>query len=318
MGGDALGFRADRLSPEQYTTVSRTIVEALRGVYYERVELTIPRPGKESHGDVDVLVSGYLQDFDPRDIFGAGTVVSNGGVLSFDYQGHQIDLINVNGQTFDMAEFFYSHGDLGMIMGMIMKSLGIKFGYQGLSIVLHSRQLMLSTDIASVLRFMGLDLAVWRAGFVADNEVFAFITSSRLFRHSMFRRKENKWNHGERVALEKRTMFVSFVAYVQADAEERPDAVKGKLSCEEMYKEAIAFFDKQSAVDELLEKINRAKLLKDRLNGVMIMQVTGLRGSELGAFITQCKLAMPEDTLLALTPDEVHSRVRDIWSKRTG
>jgi hypothetical protein len=315
MGGNALGVPTQRLTPERYAQVSTTIIEVLRG-YYKLVQLTIPRPNKPSHGDLDILVSGKLQELDPRRVFGASVVVHNGGVTSFDYENHQIDLIDIaNEDRFDLAQLFYGYPDYGMIQGMAMKSLGIKYGYQGLSIVVESHQIMLSTDLNRILEFMGLDADAWRRGFATDNEVFQFIISSRLFRHTMFKRHDDRWNHGERRALGNRSMFVAFIAYVEADAKAHPELAKReKLLASDVTAEAITFFGQQKAVDDVLIKIERTRKLKERFNGHIVMEITGLRAQELSAFIGQCKNKVSDDEWLAMTPDDARKRIEHLWS----
>jgi hypothetical protein len=315
MGGNALGFRTERLSPERYIEITTLVVDALLHSFYKRVVPTSPCPNKESHGDVDILVCESITSLDPRAVFRSTAVVHNGGVTSFDFKGHQIDLIHVRPEHFEMATFFYGYGDVGMILGMITRTVGLKFGYQGLSIVVHSHLIPLSTDLTETLRFLGLDVHVWRRGFTTDEQVFAFITSSTLFRPSMFRRRDDKWNHGERRALQDRTMFVAFIAYVEQNYPSETEPAR--LSVEEVSQRAIDFFQKQSALDAVNEKIERGRKLKERFNGHMVMEITGMSGKEMGAFMAQCKEAITEDKILSMSPDEMRQWVSDFYQSRT-
>lgn len=289
MGGTALGFQAARLTQEQFERVSSTIVDRLRGTYYKRVELPRPRPGKDSHGDVDILVSDPVQVFDAQRVFGSTKVVRNGPSTSFEYEGHQIDIIHAS--QMDFARFTYSFGDLAMIIGMIMRSVGLKFGCKGLSIVVHGHKVKLSTDLERVLAFAGLSLEVWKRGFQTDEQVFAYITSSRLFRPSMFKLREDR---EQRQALVKRPMFVAFVEYVRL----LPD--QEKLTRELVQNEAIACFDRRSEIDKLSSEIERARKLKERFNGKLVMEITGLKNKELGAFMSKCRQRITDDELLEM------------------
>lgn len=312
MGGHALGIPTQRLTPDRYNEVSSDIVTRLQ-LFYSLAELTIPRPNKTSHGDVDILVSGKITELDPRVVFGATVVVRNGGVTSFDYQGHQVDLIHIqNKDEFQLARLFYSLGDFGMIIGMMMKSLGLKYGYQGLSVVVESTQIKLSTDIDLIFKFMGLDGDQWQRGFNTDEQVFDFIISSRLFRHSMFKRHEDRWNHGERKALGNRPMFVAFIAYVELHAQNHTEL--DKLLADDITKEAVAYFDKQSEVDKVMERLDRTRRLKQRFNGHIVMEITGLKAQPLSAFIQYCRSRISDDEMLKMTPQQVREVIRGIAS----
>jgi hypothetical protein len=316
MGGNALGFQAKRLTSEQFARMSSTIIEQLRGTYYGCVELPHPRPDKESHGDVDILVAEPVQQqsFDPQRVFGSSKVVHNGGVISFEYEGHQIDLIQVgSAQKMPLAIVFYSYSDFGMILGMIARTVSLKFGYQGLSLIVHDRQIMLSADVDRIFTFAGLSLERWQRGFQNDKDVFDFIVSSRLFRPSMFKRTDDRWNHGERKSLDKRPMFVAFVEYVQTFAEHNE---QDRLDVQKVTNEAIEFFGQRSQVDAVVRQIERGREIKARFNGNLVMEITGFKAKELGQFMAECRVHLSDDQLLNITEDEVRVAVTELWSNK--
>ena len=333
MGGDALGFPVARLWPERYAAVVATITAALRGVYFTRCEATIPRPAKASFGDVDLLVSHPLQPLDVRRLFASSAVAVNGPVLSFEYEGHQVDLIDVGEGSFDMARFTYSYGDMGMTLGMVAVRVGLKLGYQGLSVVLDSHRLKLSSELPAILGFLGLDLERWERGFVTDGEVFAFIASSRFFRPSMFLRSVQRGNQGERKAAVKRGMFADFLQYVQAHYAEEGGEVgeerEEKLQCseesdycdewpsaEEVQEEAVRFFGKEREAAEKRQALDRARLIKERWNGRVVAEKTGLQGKELAGFMAHCRRQVRDEALAAMTAEEVGQLIAGEWRRR--
>ena len=97
--------------------------------------------------------------FDPVAQLGSRAVNRNGPTASFEFEGHQADVIGVSESEFDMARLFYSFGDVGMLLGMMLTAAGIKFGYKGLMLVRpgHAGQLMLSNDRSRVLAWLGFE-----------------------------------------------------------------------------------------------------------------------------------------------------------------
>lgn len=91
---------------------------------------------KDSFGYLDVL---YLCDskINTRELvtnlFNPTEIVTNGDVMSFDYDNFQIDFIVCNTcETLNSSQFYFSNSDLWAIIGRIVNYYGIKFGHYGL------------------------------------------------------------------------------------------------------------------------------------------------------------------------------------------
>ena len=301
MGGDALPFPTQRLSPDRYKDVSQRLL-ALLSTHYALVCIPAPCPGKASYGDVDLLVAVPLADrpFEPEAQLGSRAVYRNGPTLSFEFEGHQADVISVSESTFDVARLFYSYGDVGMVVGMMLTAAGLKFGCKGLFLARagHS-QLQLSSDRGSILAWLGLSEAEWLAGFEDEQAVFAWLCSCRWFHPSLFRTRPESWKHNTRRALSARPMFVHFVQYVDshtaADSNptDRPTAAA-------MQANAVSVFGCDAAVAAQNAAEAKRHALKQRWNGVLVSARTGLEGKQLGLFMMACRQQATDDELLAM------------------
>ena len=110
-------------------------------------------PGKTDFGDIDII---YTQNKDINihnivtTLFNPQEIVVNAHVLSFAFsfsqqctsdpvgcqvatkEYYQIDLISSD--NLEMSKFYFSYGDIGMILGTILKHYNIKLGEMGLVI----------------------------------------------------------------------------------------------------------------------------------------------------------------------------------------
>ena len=95
MGGSALGRQAPRLSREVYTQVVTELKIKLVPKFYRIVEEPRSFASKTSFGDVDLLACPPQQAFDPVTEFGSTESTRNGNIKHFDYQGYQVDVIEI-------------------------------------------------------------------------------------------------------------------------------------------------------------------------------------------------------------------------------
>lgn len=312
MGGDALPFPTQRLSPDRYHNVSTRLLTLL-STHYALACAPAPCPGKSSHGDVDILVALPYADrpFDPIAQLGSRAVHQNGSVLSFEFEGHQADVIGVSEDKYEVSRLFYSYGDVGMILGMMLTHAGIKFGCKGLKMVRVDAggQLHLSSDRSRILGWLGLDEAEWLAGFNDSKAVFRWLCSCRWFRHSMFNTANHHTSHhhtthNKRRALSTRPMFTAFVHYVDsvqpttAEPIDRPPAAV-------MRADAVAYFGCEAAVAAWDAVVAKRVALKQCWNGVLVTARTGLIGKQLGLFMMACRQLVTDDELLAMSVEEV-------------
>ena len=54
----------------------------------------------------------------------------------------------------DLARFCHNYGDTGMILGMILRNIGLKFGSGGLTHTCGTYKRSLSHDLKAILQFL--------------------------------------------------------------------------------------------------------------------------------------------------------------------
>ncbi|TVY17403.1 hypothetical protein LARI1_G006152 [Lachnellula arida] len=174
MGGQAFASHASplptpRMPPAVYDHVLKQTLHALRE-HYAQVESPIEAPGKTTHGDVDVLVTGALEkDFDPEkrpwnevasrlgEVLGAVSSIRHNGmpVVNFavpwpqnilpsvehspeseepeEVKYVQIDIHHLHSPERFQWELFHSaHGDLWNILGSTIRRFGLTVNDRGL------------------------------------------------------------------------------------------------------------------------------------------------------------------------------------------
>jgi len=155
MGGNALGATRPRLSRQAYNDVVTELKTLLVPKFYGCVEQPRSFASKTSFGDVDLLATLPCSPLDPVNDVGSTASSVNGNILSFEFRGFQIDIIQVSEELMELARFFYGYGDTGMIFGMFTRNIGLKFGMQGLTLKCETYKIKLSHDLNAILQFLG-------------------------------------------------------------------------------------------------------------------------------------------------------------------
>ncbi len=155
MGGNALGATRPRLSRQTYNDVVAELKTLLVPRFYACVEQPRSFASKTSFGDVDLLATLPSSPLDPLKDVGSTASSVNGNILSFEFRGFQVDIIQVSEELVELARFFYGYGDTGMIFGMFTRNIGLKFGMQGLTLKCETYKIKLSHDLQAILQFLG-------------------------------------------------------------------------------------------------------------------------------------------------------------------
>ena len=318
MGGTALGEQLSRLSRSKYLAIVKELQTHLQPKFFGYVEPQRSLPDKESFGDVDLIVADNHQIFVPQQHIHSRKSLTNGNITSFEYDGHQVDLIKVGRtENIDLIRLCCDYGDLGMIVGMLVRGISMKFGHTGLSISIENHKLKLSRSLPDILQFLGYDVEQWRLGFTTEKEIFDFITSSKYFQTKLFRKddgldlieSENErsvWNRDVRKRHEKRPMFSRFVAYVQTLPVDC-----GNIDLYEIRKQAFQYFDKEEEAKVIELKIQQNKRIKTKFNGSLVREWSNgtLSGQALGKFIAVFKKKYTEDELDRMTEIDIQTAV---------
>lgn len=117
-------------------------------------------------------------------------------------------------------------------------------------------------------------------GFGTLEDIYSFVTDSHYFCKEIFA-LENR-NHAARVKDEKRSTYTSFLEYIK----DRQYDNQPEFSMEQVFD---AFPELQERLTEVEKEYAAQKEFKTRYNGLLVSEVTGLQGKELGLFMKYVK-----------------------------
>ncbi|KAL8694183.1 MAG: hypothetical protein Q9218_001126 [Villophora microphyllina] len=309
MGGQAFSSRPSQLNvvrlwPEQYIELRDQYQKQLL-LFYERICTPPEAPQKPDHGDIDVLVEGPRHTFSRIDLaqaLGAKDHLQVGNTSSFaiplpgsDVTFFQLDVHLCKPSLFEWETTIYTHGDLWRILGMAANRLGFAINHVGLHIRIaeidqtHPKDalLRLTSDPSEVMTFLGLDEARFKTGFEALDEIFAWATSSRLFRRKCF---EKQASDGQSTKAE-RPMYADFVTrWLPQHPEVGFSEDDVRTARKALLEEALAKFDARDQYEHMVVK-HRERLLKDAM-WRKIAKALPLAGPELGKAMVALKTSM--------------------------
>jgi len=287
----------------------------------------IPRyyGSKPDFGDLDVVVDrdaidalGGLDVF--YEIIGQGLGVTQtkftGHVYATVYRNFQVDYFMRRSELFEAAYHYLSFNDLGNILGRMCKRLGLKYGEDGLSYVFRRTEqpsykvaLLVSRDWPRILRFLGLDVAAWEAGFHTLPDMFAWAVQSPWFSVTPYLDRDRD-KSTERRARRRRTM-AAFVDWLRSEAVETRAEFRAERDA---YVPEIAAAFPEAELEQALVRERAAEAestaLREKVNGNLIRDWTGLDGKELGMFIRRFRSTYSAAELLDLSSEEIRTLVQ--------
>jgi hypothetical protein len=308
MGGNALtckGVETIRLDAEKFQSLSEKLITQLRAVFPNRkIEVCQAYREKPSFGDMDILIETFsgenirfkeqvIESFEPV------AIVKNGNVISFGYKLEdgdvfQIDLILCPSNHFQASYYYFAWNDLSNFFGVVSRCMGFKYGHTGLSIQMKHdtyqfADIHITGDVRKALTFLGYDADRYFEGFNNLEDIFRFASSSEFFNKELF--LFGNRNHDSRVRDKKRANYNAFLvwledndniqAYPYAEMKEHGYIVKD-IFLQRLYN----FFPemKDKVANELI-KFDEWKTYKERFNGRIVTEITGLEKLELGEFM---------------------------------
>ncbi|RKF53895.1 hypothetical protein GcM3_214008 [Golovinomyces cichoracearum] len=227
MGGTAFAqhkppIPTPRLCRPLYKDILSKTVDLLHN-HYTHVASPIEAPGKETYGDLDIIVCKPLEaSLDEsqnsreelalklKGILNAKAYIVNKGdaIVNFAIPlSHrprteskknkpeeeifvQVDIkLCLTCQDFDYSYFHSSHGDLWIILSLIIKPYGLWVNNRGMYLRIASIELQdqkkslvfLSSNPAVVLEFIGLDQKKWWKEMDSRDDIFNYAASCRMF-----------------------------------------------------------------------------------------------------------------------------------------
>ena len=306
MGGNALkNHETRRYTKDEYLALERRIFADFKDLF-DTYPLRIPYySSKESFGDMGLIIAANELPPDWNQILinfynlDESMYSSNGGVFSFAVENFQIDLITAKDYPAAvMAVSYFSYGDLGNLIGRIFHKLGMKYGHKGLSLVIRPddnahvmNEILLTQDMQIILSILGLSYEKYQAGFEDLDDIFRYVASSKYFDSDIY--LFHNRNHKAVIRDKKRSTYNGFLEWIRRENppvhfnfEEKSE--RGGYNIREpFYSEIVIpnFPGVEQQVKKLIHQYAQVQKAKEKLNGLLIREITGLEGIDLGQFI---------------------------------
>lgn len=308
MGGHALSSTSVRLNKKNFEVVAAECEAQLKRLYPgKRISVLGSYRSKADFGDCDILVE-CGDHYDPQVAaiaLGAVEVVRNGPVTSIglvvdptvathENNMFQVDLVAIDLLAFNFALGYFGAGDAGNLLGRLYHSAGLAFRHDGLYYYFRDlensdykfREILLTQKFDEALSFMDYDPKVFQAGFDTQEDIYAYVASSSFFNSDIFLLHNR--NAKSRVRDKKRAMYMNFLEWCKAHpyltAYSYPED-------KDVWLPRIAeFFPHFTAeYNKALSDIAELRAVKQKFNGELVSQITGLKGKELGAVMKHFK-----------------------------
>ncbi|MDR6218828.1 hypothetical protein [Deinococcus soli (ex Cha et al. 2016)] len=200
MGGNH--FKFGRLPRESYLRLETQVRSVLDTLIPGRWRIPRYHHDKADFGDLDVLVDSavfadpaFLPAFHAALNVQHYTRLGNAHAHGVPFKGghFQVDLFGTPAGELDVREAFMAWGDLGNILGRLLRPRGLVWGENGLSYIYRRRgdphykaEHRFSTDPHDAFRAAGLDYARVQRGFASQAEMFLWVTTSSRFNTGPF------------------------------------------------------------------------------------------------------------------------------------
>lgn len=296
MGGNALkNCSTRRYDKQEYFNLTRQVYDELYRCFgHSQFDFIKSYVNKESYGDMDILINSadlpakwaeyVVATFNPKEY------VKNGNVLSFDYKEFQIDLIVTHPDEYETSVNYFAYNDLGNLLGRLAQSMGLKLGHDGLSFVWKTdtqqyHKEVISTDWGTICNVLGVSYSRYCEGFDELEDIFKFVTASPFFRKEIYL-LENRNNYA-RTRDKKRKTYQEFLKYIEDYVPTMTQQMAAGFTDKELHLKRV--FKKIPGFEVTYHRVHKQWLddieYKNRFNGDLVRQWTGLDGKELGAFM---------------------------------
>ena len=292
MGGNALNnTKTRRYSANEYYAITDTIMEKFKAEFPDlRMQDVKAYRSKESFGDLDIVIEDRNLDRKPIEKFlnenNVTDIVKNGPVWSVGWNDFQVDLIFQPEYEFSLS--YFSWNDLGNLTGRISRSLGFKFGHNGLWYTLREGgnkidDLLITNDFNKALSFLGFDAKRHSQGFEDTQEIFQYVVNNEYFSIKPFLLE--KRSNRDRTRDKKRATYVSFLDFIQEN--ETIEIVIDKNA--QLIRARECFPEFSNKLDLAIKNHETKKIVKTKFNGAFVSEITGLTGKDLGLFMGDFK-----------------------------
>lgn len=319
MGGSALTVSSCRLNKEEYEDVAKKLGDSfLWGEVIKSYE------DKSSFGDLDFLYpigwgyedSGYVATRLMESGFHLPVpFVKNSDITSYGISTHkgvfQVDFVGVPEESFSFAYNYFAYNDLGNLLGRVARRIGLKLGHNGLWFIQYApendtvklAEHLLTADWDEAIEHLGYEVERYHKGFKSLPDIFDFVMSSRFYDFNKFDLTQR--NYKARVRDAKRPNYRAFLEYANAHPCEY------KIDTVEHYRTySFGRFPKlYEDYFDVLDKHQEHLKFKLKYNGKIVSSITGLKGKELGKFMTSLDLGNSKHWVIGATQKQIEEYV---------
>lgn len=293
MGGKAFGFEAKRMGKYEYEdTLALNLARIDSSQHYNGMgKGVISYSTKETFGDIDILVPKEHFSFDrfwDKHKFRYKDYKRNGGVISIlDKQDRQIDIITTPLSIYNIHYNYLAYNDMGNFIGRIAKSLNLKYGHDGLSLIVRYREdptrkigvIPISTDVQYIYKLLDIPYRCYDT----MEQIYSDIMSSKYYHKDSFLLE--KQSHHTRARDRKRKSYHGMLNYIKEnDTSAEP---RRNYSIEETLAMLPSFVSDEYI--KITAEYDKKMYEKTLFNGNIVSDVTGLKGKELGVFMASIK-----------------------------
>lgn len=288
-----------RIPKEYYFNIANEFIENCKK---ENINMFLSREfdDKLDYGDIDIYYSGSVDIIAIiKKVFNPLVLSSNGNVVTFSYklsntQYFQVDFIST--ETPLNAQFFFSYGDIGMVMGMIAHHNKLKYTDNSLCLKINGLEMNklsnsslfnekeehlfeLTKDPLTIANFFTLSYDRWCEGFSTMIEAYEWLRQSIFYNPRHFVHNEEKLKRHDKP---KRKFMAGFENYSKNILESYVQ--KEHINIIEY---TFNFFEKNKIIHEISTIANKRKTDLDRalkFSGKDLIE-KGITGKEIGVGI---------------------------------
>jgi hypothetical protein len=328
MGGNIFQ-NTRRYSKNEYQKLESIVLEKLSSIFPRIANIPYYR-SKDSFGDMDILVEKNSGNGDIiekiKQEFLETLVSQNSNVYSFVYglekNDFQIDLIFTKSKYFESSRNYFSFNDLNNLSGRISRKFGLKLGFDGLSFVLRDGThvfdtIEITTDFEKIYTFLDLDYIKFIEGFDTLEDIFTFISSSKYFNPDiyLFHNRNNK----SQVRDRKRKTYNEFLKWCElnhSSLNKYPwlsynERIDNGVQYSNNHIPMIlkAFPEIENKYTESINNLEISKLIKEKFNGRIVMELTGLEDKELGEFMGSFRKEYSKEWLYETSKEDIEKAI---------
>ena len=328
MGGKALDGR--RLSTPEYLEMSQHLRNLLLTMFV-RVYIPISFGGKESHGDIDLVVTGpRCQEFSfaVQELLEATRFQFCPPTYSYLHQGVQVDVHVCPEEEFETCCMYKSHGDVSPLIGMLCHGIGCIYGMDGLRMVFRfhrgqfyswgdptyeRHQITLSRDSRRICEFLGLSYERLQSPFNHSDEIVTFLKESPYFDRGVYHPDAKILSCATHKRRVRRPLFQEILECLMD-----PDIPYVQRDCAELHRihqSALEFFDRVDEYQLSCQRILNKYYYHQRINGAFVGKLTGLAGPHLGELMNHVREQVSLDHLRNLDDQALGKEILSILAE---